>query len=109
MSPARVVQSVLAPAGPQSASIERLWQLMLWVSVIVFVLVIAYIAIAVIRSPRASSPKGLARGVAASIAATVAVLFGLLVASVWTGHTIASLQATSAVTIAVTGHQWWWE
>src|SRR5205085_1880345 len=32
-----------------------------------------------------------------------------LVASVWTGRRVAALHASSAVTIAVTGHQWWWE
>jgi cytochrome c oxidase subunit 2 len=36
-------------------------------------------------------------------------LIALLVASVWTGRTVASLHASSAVTIAITGHQWWWE
>jgi cytochrome c oxidase subunit 2 len=82
---------------------------MLWVSVVVFVLVIAYVAVAVLRKPGASSAKGLTRAVAASVGATIAVLFVLLVASVWTGRTMASLHASSAVTIAVTGHQWWWE
>ena len=33
----------------------------------------------------------------------------LLIASVWTGRAIASLRASSAVTIEITGHQWWWE
>src|SRR5205085_8661272 len=32
-----------------------------------------------------------------------------LVASVWTGRRVAALHASSAVTIAITGHQWWWE
>ncbi len=36
-------------------------------------------------------------------------LLGLLVASVWTGRAVASLGAESAVTINLTGHQWWWE
>ena len=40
---------------------------------------------------------------------TVVTLIALLVASVWTGRTVASLQASSAVSIAITGHQWWWE
>jgi cytochrome c oxidase subunit 2 len=43
------------------------------------------------------------------VAITVVTLLGLLVASVQTGRAVASLHASSAVTIAVTGHQWWWE
>jgi cytochrome c oxidase subunit 2 len=39
----------------------------------------------------------------------VVILFGLLVASVWAGRAVTSLHASSAVTINVIGHQWWWE
>ena len=54
-----------------------------------------------IGSSRAASPSRSAR--------RSSILIGLLVASVWTGRTVASLHASSAVTIEVTGHQWWWE
>jgi cytochrome c oxidase subunit 2 len=40
---------------------------------------------------------------------TVVILVALLVGSVWTGRVVASLHASSAVSIVVTGHQWWWE
>src|SRR6185369_10153360 len=51
----------------------------------------------------------LTRYVGAAVGVTVVMLIGLLVASVWTGRTVASLQASSAISIAITGHQWWWE
>jgi cytochrome c oxidase subunit 2 len=114
--PGDVIQSVLAPAGTQSASIHQLWLLMLRVTSIVFVVTLVFVGVAVVRGRgRArsgappSSPKSLTRSVGIAVALTVCVLLGLLVASVWTGRTISSLYADSAVTIDVTGHQWWWE
>jgi len=110
------MQSALSPAGPQAASIEHLWWLMFWVSTAVFVIVFGFVVAAIVRSARRRSPppapaseKILTRSVAAAVAATVVILVSLLVASIWTGRSIASLQAESAVSIAVTGHQWWWE
>ena len=99
-----VVQSALAPAGIQSSSIHHLWLLMLWVSAAVFVVVLGFLFAALIRGMRRertdakpdTSDKALRRAVAASVALTVIVLFALLVASVWTGRTIASLHASSA-------------
>jgi cytochrome c oxidase subunit II len=112
-----VIQSVLAPAGPQSSAIYHLWSLMLWVAAAVFTAVLTFTCIALIRGTRRARPhaalpasqRALTRSVAVAVAVTVAILFGLLVASVWTGNTVAALHASSAVTINVIGHQWWWE
>jgi cytochrome c oxidase subunit 2 len=60
------------------------------------------------RQPQ-SADRNLIRSVAVAVGATISILIGLLVASVWTGRSMASLHALSAVTIEVTGHQWWWE
>jgi cytochrome c oxidase subunit 2 len=46
------------------------------------------------------------------VALTVVILFGLLVASVWTDRAIARLGAAEhpeGIAVVVTGHQWWWE
>ena len=112
-----VNQSVLAPAGRQASSIHGLWSLMLWVSVAVFVAVIAAVIVAIARGTRNRSAgatvvtpeRTLARNVGIAVGATVVILIGLLVASVWTGRLLAALQASSAVTVGITGHQWWWE
>jgi cytochrome c oxidase subunit 2 len=121
----QVLQSVLDAAGPQSASIARLWWLMLWVTAAVFIIVLGWAAFALRRGMRQqaddpSAPAGhsdLARSsdaahrpvVMIAVAVTVATLFVLLGASVWTNRAVASLGAASAVTIELTGHQWWWE
>ena len=129
MTPASILQNVLNPAGPQAAHIARLWWLMFWVSALVFVLVVAFLALAIVRGLRArrttetvddehtepilSSAVGIAAGV------TVITLFVLLVASVRTGRAIGSSPSPggptpgeplySAVSINVIGHQFWWE
>ena len=117
MSGAGINQSVLAPAGIQASSIHALWLLMLWVCTAVFVAVLAALLAALVRGrrrrsdERSASPaeRTLARYVGLAVAVTVVTLIVLLVASVWTGRTVASLQASSAVSIEITGHQWWWE
>jgi cytochrome c oxidase subunit II len=111
-----VNQSVLFPAGTQAFSIHHLWSLMLWVTTAVFAIVLVFVFVALVRGMRnttssapATSPEALTRSVAAAVAMTVVILFALLVVSVRTGSTVAALRASSAVTVAVTGHQWWWE
>jgi cytochrome c oxidase subunit II len=47
--------------------------------------------------------------VAGAVFVTVVILFVLLVSSISTGRAIASLGSPGAVTISLTGHQWWWE
>src|SRR4051812_3977301 len=116
MSSADVIQSVLAPAGIQSSSIHALWLLMLWVTAAVYVITIAFVGMSVVRGLRnelpadaRAEPPAVTGSVTTAVALTVVILLGLLVSSVWTGRTITSLHASSAVTINVIGHQWWWE
>ena len=117
MSGLRVSQSVLSPAGVQASSIHALWAIMLSVCAAVLVAVLAALLVAVVRgtrrrseeSPTTPAERTLTRYVGVAVGLTAVTLIGLLVASVWTGRTVASLQASSAVSIAITGHQWWWE
>jgi len=110
-------QSVLYPAGVQASSIHNLLTLMLWVSTAVAAIVLCVLFLAVRRSlgtkaagnPSSTTDDVLARAVGIAVGTTVVLLVGLLVASVWTGRTIAAVHAASAVTIEITGHQWWWE
>ncbi len=109
MGDTSVVQSMLDSAGPQAAHIERLWWLMIGVTASVFVVVTGFVLGAVFRRGEAPAPRVLHRAVALATGATVLLLFVLLVASVWTGRLVASLGASSDVTINLVGHQWWWE
>ena len=117
MSGLGINQSVLSPAGVQASLIHTLWLLMLTVCVAVFATVLVALLVGVIRGARNRSKEEsalpsestLTRGVGVAVALTIVTLVALLVASVWTGRTVGSLQASSAITIAITGHQWWWE
>jgi cytochrome c oxidase subunit 2 len=117
MSGLDVNQSVLSPAGIQASSIHALWSLMLWVCTAVFITVLAALVVAVFRATRnrwgdeaaRTSDRGLTTSVSVAVGLTVATLITLLVASVLTGRRVASLHASSVVSVAITGHQWWWE
>lgn len=109
----------LLPAGPQAAHLADIWWLFLGVSVVVYVLVIASLAFALVRSrrraiadadtPRAPGSERTARlVVGTAIAATVLTLAGLLVGDLVIGRAVAQ-DADDALRIEVTGHQWWWE
>jgi cytochrome c oxidase subunit 2 len=83
---------------------------MFWVCTGVFVIVTAFVLGAVLlKRNEPTRDEVLNAGVTVGAGVTVLTLFVLLVASVWTGRAVASLGADSAVTINLTGHQWWWD
>lgn len=116
-----VMQSALAPAGPQAAHIDRLWWIMLAVCSIAFAGVVIALAIALWRAPRANAATppdmrashaaepGPRRAVTAAVALTITALLGLLAATLLTDRALARLPLHDALNIEVTGHQWWWE
>jgi len=122
MTPATVAQSALDPAGPAAVLIARLWWLMFWLTSAVFVVTIAFLMWAFLRGrrpppfverrrqlrPDPESDAALTRAVAIAVAATVVILFGVLVASFVTERAVSARGASSAVTIDITGSQWWW-
>ncbi len=107
---AAFLQSALDPAGPQSAHIAALWWLLFWISAAVFVLVIGFLGAAILRrGARETSERQLTFGVSVAVAVTVVVLFAILGATMFAERANATLGASSAVTIELTGHQFWWE
>ena len=120
------VQSALDPAGPQAGRIGGLWWLMLYTLTAVFLAVMAVLIVAAFR-PRGASrgdaahtpetkpephrERRMSRAVIGGVAVTVVILFVLLVSSFLTGRALHSLAASgeSALTVKVTGYQWWWK
>jgi len=113
-------QSALEPAGPQAAHILSLWNLMLGLCTVVFVLVVAVAWVAVLRrrhgdaavAELADEPdraRLLTRTVGVATALSVVGLLALVVASVATDRALAGLPHEDALHIEITGHQWWWE
>ena len=113
--------SSLTAAGPQAKKIEWLYWVIFWISLIVFVLVIAFFAGGVAKSrideaemapvlPQDEERDRPAKGaVSIAIAITVVTLFVVLVLSIVTGKSAAGLTSNNPITIEVIGHQWWWE
>jgi cytochrome c oxidase subunit 2 len=104
------IQSALDPAGEHAEKIARLWSVFLWVTAIVYVLVMIALVVALIRRRAAPPPTDATATTAVSVAtgATVLILFGLLIASIFTGRGIAGVPQ-KMMQIKVTGHQWWWQ
>jgi cytochrome c oxidase subunit 2 len=110
------MQSALDPAGPQAARISELWWVMLAVCAAVFVLVLGVLLYAVFRPRRSDGEvadpharRRMTMTVGGAVAVTAVILFVLLTASVFAGRGLSSLSTAGALTIEVTGHQWWWE
>jgi cytochrome c oxidase subunit 2 len=103
--------SILRPAGPAAARIADLWWLMLGLATVIFIGVIGLLLMALFRRRRADERTPPARGQRFILgggiilpAAVIAVLFSL---TLWTMSTLAARE--TALTIRVTGWQWWWE
>ena len=93
---------------------------MFWTCTAVFIVVLAALGLALARGRRnqqtndahVTSERTLATTVGAAVGVTAIILMVFLAASVLIGRrmtTLTTLQASSAVTIEITGHQWWWE
>jgi cytochrome c oxidase subunit 2 len=114
-------QNALLPAGVQADHVYNLWVIMLVTCAVVFVAIVAALALALRRAPRASeatppntavirAPEpALTRAVVIGTTLSVIGLIGLLVASVATDRALASLPLKDGVVIQVSGQQWWWQ
>ena len=109
-------QAVHQPAGPHAASIDRLGDLMYATSGVVFVLVLAALAMALWRRRRPEeAPADPARerrmGTAVTLAAgaTTAVLVLFTLVNHATGRELTARPPAEALQIRVTGRQWFWD
>lgn len=113
------LQSALDVASPEAAIIRDLWWLFFWVSAAVLLLVLAATLLAVFHrrrrlpvSPRPSAEVGhepvLVRNVGIAAGVTLVVLIALLVASIRTGHALATPPA-DPLKIRIYGQRWWWQ
>jgi cytochrome c oxidase subunit 2 len=105
--------NALDPAGPQAALIAAETWYLIAMATVVFVLVAGALAVAVLRrrdgSDRAPSDRTLGLAVGGALAATTAVLIVNLVIDMRVAHALDHLSADDALTIEITGQQWWWE
>jgi cytochrome c oxidase subunit II len=123
LSGCRGVQSALDPAGPQSGRVSRLWWLMFYVCSAVFLLVSLAVLIAIFHrrkgkekngdspdtSPEPKREQRMTRVVMGSVGLTIVILFVFLISDFSTGRSLYSLPSEQALSIKITGHQWWWD
>jgi cytochrome c oxidase subunit II len=109
-------QSALDPAGPQAWHISRLWWLMFWGCLLVYLLVMVALALALRRARRQAAPQAepaherkLTKTVALAVGVSIIILFIFLIADLMTGRAVFSYSSPDAVQINVTGYQWWWD
>jgi cytochrome c oxidase subunit 2 len=105
--------SALDPKGPGAARVAGLWWLLFWISAAVFTLVTLLVVVALTR--RRGSREVLVRGgggerlvVAGGVVLPLVVLSAVYVVGLRDLRAL-GVPARTALTVAVTGHDWWWE
>jgi cytochrome c oxidase subunit II len=117
-------QSALNPAASEAAHIVHLWWIFFWVMLVIFALVAIFLFIAILRNvrrapddsqlailldpPQANESRA-TKFVSALVGITVLTLFALLIRDFFTGNAIYAAPDPNALSIKITGHQWWWE
>ncbi|MBP0582570.1 cytochrome c oxidase subunit II [Labrys sp. LIt4] len=111
-------QSALDPKGP--AANELAWLIWFFTGLCTLVwvlLMVTLIAPLLMRQRGGTEPLALDIGaerrklrmVGAATGLTAMILIGLTVLSFFANRTLAAIGSDAALTIRVTGHQWWWE
>jgi cytochrome c oxidase subunit II len=123
LSGCRGAQSALDPAGPQAGRISSLWWLMFYVCSGIFLLVSIAVLAAIFRrrdnkektedtpdtSPEPKRERRMTGVVMGAVAMTLIILFVFLVGSFQTGRALYSPSEAQALSIKITGQQWWWD
>ena len=111
-------QSALVDDGAGAAAISSLFGIFLSVCLVVWLLVVAVLAVGLWRrradpatDPLAPRPgDGTAsRVIGAAVAATAIIVMALTTFSYFTGRGLANVAGDNPMTIRVIGNQWWWD
>jgi len=103
--------AVLEPAGPAAARIATLWWIMFGLGTVIFAGVIGLLLLTLFRRRDSSGAAPSANGhrwiVGGGIALPVVVLSVIFSLTLWTMSALAAREP--ALTVRVTGWQWWWK
>lgn len=107
------LHSALEPAGAHAQHIGDLWNLTMWICGVMYLLVLGFATLALLRRSRERTSEGNERRMqrALTIWATMIVigLFALTVSSYLTDRALVHAAPEPQVAIHITAHQWWWE
>ena len=109
-------QTPLDPAGEQARHVYSFFGLMLWVCGFFYLLVLAFLGWGLWRARRRSAEgpevapanRGLERALVVWAGLIVVGLTVLTVGAFLVDRALAEAQAREALTVRVTGQQWWW-
>src|SRR5687768_7427251 len=104
--------SWLAPAGPAADGIAVLTWIVFVAAAVIYLAVLALLGWAIARGARAAAPTERPRVagwmLGGGAAATLVLITLLLVLTLQTLAAVLPPAGRAAVTIEITGHQWWW-
>ncbi len=108
--------SVLDPHGPRAELIELLWWVLFAIGSIVGLIVVALIGIALLQAHRRSQDAeplpeeaGGTGFILGGAVITGVIMMGVFGFTLWTMNALADPDDPIALTVEVTGNQWWWE
>ena len=107
--------STLEPAGPGARTIANLWWLIFWIAAAVFAVVVAFLAVAVIRGRRrdVQVTRDVRWGepliVVGGVVVPSAILISVLALSLGDLRELAASDERARLQIEIVAHDWWWE
>ncbi|MFL9609999.1 cytochrome c oxidase subunit II [Methylobacillus sp. Pita2] len=108
-------QSALQPGGPLAKAIADLFWGMVAIGGIILLIVLAMLAVALLRARNKAEPKPLTFTQSRNLVFVSGVVIPALILTVFVissaavNREIVAPMPEHALTIQVTGHQWWWE
>jgi len=100
--------STLYPAGPAAANIATLWWLMFWGATVLFILVLALLALSFIRPAFIAAIKPAHWIIGGGLLMPVPILIGLLIAALVLGEQLLPKPGGSTVRVEAHASQWQW-
>jgi cytochrome c oxidase subunit 2 len=107
--------STLDPAGPGAARIERLWWVIFWIATLVFLVVLAFLIVALVRGRRrhVEVRRHVRWGepfiVISGVVVPAVILIAVFVVSLSDMRALSRTGSRTALEIEVVSHDWWWE
>lgn len=103
-------QSMLDVAGRQAELVSQLWWVLFTICGLAYLAVVAVLVPALLRRRRGAPNDGrLNAAVVGATVVTVLLLFVLTGSSYSIGRALSELPTEDALSVQITGHQWWWE